>query len=61
MPKFKVNVKEVHILSFEVEAANEEDAKVLVNHSLANDDISGVPSEYSHTYPMKDWTVIKKK
>lgn len=59
--KYKVHVKEVHILTFEVEADNDQDAKMLANDIINNEDISRFSIEYSHTLPIEDWGVNEIK
>lgn len=59
MPKFEVDIKEVHVITVPVEAADEEDARDKVEAMLENDDdlIEEHTLVYSHTMEPYEWPV----
>jgi hypothetical protein len=61
MPKFIVNVKEVHNLPVEIVAETPEQAKDIVCDMIANATLDFDVLEYSHTLPSLEWEVKKKK
>lgn len=64
MPKFRVQIQEVHYLTAEIDAADEQQAREKVNDAIADVDESIINYdllEYSHTLPKADWTVTKMK
>ena len=62
MPKFIVNIVEVHHLPVEVESNSPEQARELVNDMLSEEDekINFDGLVYSHTMQMDSWPVEKK-
>ena len=59
MLKFIVEVREVHIQGYEIEAETEEQAKDLIREG--NGDLIDGHFEYSHTLDSEFWTVEKKE
>lgn len=59
MPKYIVQIQEVHYIPVEVEADSPAEAKKLVNEMLANEDdkINFDGLVYSHTMEMGSWPV----
>lgn len=60
MPKFEVDIREVHVITVPVEAADEEDARDKVEAMLENDDdlIEEHALVYSHTMEPYEWPVL---
>ena len=60
MPKYDVEIREVHVVTVTVDVENEKDAREAANKLLA-DGMGELDMEYSHTLPMWVWPVTSKE
>lgn len=63
MPKFEVEIREVHVITVPVEAADENEARDKVSAMLEDDLIEEHTLVYSHTMEPWDWParIIKRR
>lgn len=61
MAKYSVNIPEIHYLTIEVEAANEEEAKSAAVRAVDVGMLDEYNIEYSHTSDISEWRVTEMK
>ena len=60
MPKFHVGIREVHVVTVEVDAKDESEALRKAGRTL-EEGVDEIDSEYSHTLDPDVWTVEEVK